>query len=846
MCSFLVTNSDIINLIYINYFLKFRGPDQTNKFLLNGYNFVHNLLHITGEVTLQPFVDDEVVCLYNGEIYNYKSFGDYKSDGLCLLDLYKKYGTNFIKHLDGEFAIVLFDFKKRIIIATSDVFATKPIWYSIQNGKICIASYESALARLDYIKRIKIPANTTYIFNLSDHELMETKSVYDFDLTQYKDHFNDWVIAFDKSIKKRAFNMIYPLFICLSSGYDSGCIAASLNKQKIPYTTYTILADETIDIIEQRLKINNKNHVPAEIIEMTQDQFDLEKNLLQKNCEEFIYKKTPSDESNMKMTDDQAATGLSYICSRARTKGIRIFLSGQGADEIYSDYGFNGKKFFDHSCFGGLFPNYLSDIIPDWYSFYNGTMSSYIGKEEHVAGSHGIEGRYPFLDKQLVQEFFWLKPELKNVLYKAPLHVYLKMTYYPFEVGKKIGFSAAKNLKQVKKNIETYADINKDQAYHEEGYCYVVNIPQYEHLSDNSEFRQRSTLKLFENDIELTQSHTLHKTIRDAGAGRYSHWKGQLYFSSSDKTNPLINGKTYHIKITHTITNNGKYLTPINNYMQFKKLYSNNESYFSDQDNGFGYRQIPDLTDDYYLNHSMVILTSYFSKKIDTHKNVKQNRDDFNYISPWYLSMKQLNLHGIIFYDDLSPEFIEKYQTKKIIFKKCVYGDYSLNDERFIIYYMYLLKNPYKKIFMTDICDVTIKKNPGPLINSLDKLYVGSDLVTTLIDSGWCQIKTDSLFSQLSRFYQNINDIKPSFLAGPCHNAGVIGGDHKIISFLLKNMISIFYLINNDQNNNMMVLNFVIYMTMLYDRSTHIMCGYPLTSKFGKFDTNSDAYIVHK
>ena len=48
----------------------------------------------------------------------------------------------------------------------------------------------------------------------------------------------------------------------------------------------------------------------------------------------------------------------------------KIILSGQGADEIFSDYGFRGKKFYKPSNFGGLFPDDLSEIFL-WNSFIN-------------------------------------------------------------------------------------------------------------------------------------------------------------------------------------------------------------------------------------------------------------------------------------------------------------------------------------------------------------------------------------------------------------------------------------------------------------------------------------------
>eukprot|EP00746_Dinoflagellata_sp_MGD_P120489 gnl/MRDRNA2_/MRDRNA2_55997_c0_seq2.p1 gnl/MRDRNA2_/MRDRNA2_55997_c0~~gnl/MRDRNA2_/MRDRNA2_55997_c0_seq2.p1 ORF type:complete len:289 (-),score=62.80 gnl/MRDRNA2_/MRDRNA2_55997_c0_seq2:5-871(-) len=61
-------------------------------------------------------------------------------------------------------------------------------------------------------------------------------------------------------------------------------------------------------------------------------------------------------------------------------------------------------------------------------------------KDEHVSGAFGIEGRYPFLDIDAVQEFLWLTPKVKNSLYKKPIHDYLQKANYPFTAGFKVGF----------------------------------------------------------------------------------------------------------------------------------------------------------------------------------------------------------------------------------------------------------------------------------------------------------------------------------------------------------------------------------------------------------------------
>ena len=133
MCSILLSNKkDKALLQNANTYIKLRGPDHTTFYEAEGLTFIHNLLSITGDFTTQPFIDTEsnIVCIYNGEIYNaLNSNHNYKSDGECIIPLYKKYGKNFVKKLDGEYAIILVDFKNQNIILVSDTFLTKPLWF---------------------------------------------------------------------------------------------------------------------------------------------------------------------------------------------------------------------------------------------------------------------------------------------------------------------------------------------------------------------------------------------------------------------------------------------------------------------------------------------------------------------------------------------------------------------------------------------------------------------------------------------------------------------------------------------------------------------------------------------
>lgn len=440
MCSFLFTDLDVNDFEYTNHYMRFRGPDATNSIQVNEYTIAHNILSITGEFTPQPFVDheDEIVCVYNGQIYNYSDFGEYKSDGECIIPTYKKFGERAFITLDGEFAVVLADFKNNLLHLVTDPFATKPLWYGIDGGKIAVASYESAVKSLG-IKATKLEANTILTLELDSKAHVNSIRTYDFVLHQFSESFDGWIKAFEESVRKRTRGIREKVFIGLSSGYDSGGIACELNKQNIPYKAYTVVGHEDQDVLRKRYEMFNSNSCGVHL----QDNRWAYKEYINKNVEEFKYRiySSSSDynEFNTRLQDDNGSCGLSMICDNARKEGHKIYLSGSGSDEIFSDYGFNGEKKFLHSNFGGLFPEDLETIFP-WASFYGSTMVSYLAKEEYVAGSYGIETRYPYLDKYVVQEFLSLTHTLKNSKYKSVLDEYLTRSNYPFEKNIKRGF----------------------------------------------------------------------------------------------------------------------------------------------------------------------------------------------------------------------------------------------------------------------------------------------------------------------------------------------------------------------------------------------------------------------
>ncbi|WP_421902060.1 class I SAM-dependent methyltransferase [Maridesulfovibrio sp.] len=83
----------------------------------------------------------------------------------------------------------------------------------------------------------------------------------------------------------------------------------------------------------------------------------------------------------------------------------------------------------------------------------------------------------------------------------------------------------------------------------ENGHCYIINLPELEDVAC-SVSNPESPYQLFEGDQGLQPVNALHELIRNVGNGAHSHWCGSLLFSSSDNSDPRMNGREYSLRNT--------------------------------------------------------------------------------------------------------------------------------------------------------------------------------------------------------------------------------------------------------------------------------------------------------
>ena len=128
-----------------------RGPDGEGYYTDNDVALGHRRLSIidieNGKQPMNSF-DNNLVVVFNGEIYNYQELkeelSDYafatKSDTEVLLAGYLKWGKDLPKHLRGMFAFAIFDKKKKELFLARDNFGIKPLYYAYMNNAFMFAS----------------------------------------------------------------------------------------------------------------------------------------------------------------------------------------------------------------------------------------------------------------------------------------------------------------------------------------------------------------------------------------------------------------------------------------------------------------------------------------------------------------------------------------------------------------------------------------------------------------------------------------------------------------------------------------------------------------------------------
>jgi asparagine synthase (glutamine-hydrolysing) len=382
--------------------MKHRGPDERDMHIdPSGSVLCHERLSIVDLKTgLQPIKGtNSAYVIHNGEIYNHQELRDTllknhtfhtTCDSEVIVHLFEEFGDDFCNYLDGDFAFVVVDGER--FIAGRDPVGVKPLYYGKDaNGCLYFASEMKALADQCIDFHAFPPGHfyssekglQKYYFPEWEHA---TKCTRPGDLEKIKE-------ALINATKKRLMSDV-PLGVLLSGGLDSSLIS-SITKRLVADTgqelhSFTVgLGPNAPDLKYARMVadfIGTKHH---------EVYFTVEQGI--SVIEKLIWHLESYD-----VTTVRASTPMYFLAEYIAKTGIKVVLSGEGADEDFGGYLY--------------FHNAPSDIDFQEETIRRVKLLSTADclRADKSTMAHGLEVRVPFLDKDLHDTVMSVAPEYKR------------------------------------------------------------------------------------------------------------------------------------------------------------------------------------------------------------------------------------------------------------------------------------------------------------------------------------------------------------------------------------------------------------------------------------------------
>ena len=364
--------------------IRHRGPDGSGIFAKDNIAIGNVLLKITGEKK-QP-ISNGGALTYNGEIYNFREIAqdlDLKtdSDSETLFELIKSRGIEAaVGELDGDYAFAYIENGK--ISLVRDPAGVKPLYYSTGNG-FAFASEKKALSAIgeSEIKTLKPGHMLTFCAgNIIEKKVSAFSSG---EILAEEIAAKDLLFeAMERSVKKRQF---MPCAIAFSGGLDSSLLAALCRDAKL----YSVGMAGSHDIGQtkkaaQLLGLSDNLHLH----ELTMDE-------LETAIPDVIQAIESSDPMKVSI-----ALPLYFASKDARLDGIRVMLSGQGADELFAGY----KRYESMNSLelGIALKKDLDNIA-----------ENNLERDDAVTMANSVELRVPYLDRNVIELALRIAPELK-------------------------------------------------------------------------------------------------------------------------------------------------------------------------------------------------------------------------------------------------------------------------------------------------------------------------------------------------------------------------------------------------------------------------------------------------
>lgn len=436
--------------------IKHRGPDDFKYFMNSEVTIGSVRLSITDiESGSQPFYDNtkQVICFYNGEIYNYKQLKNEligkgyhfntNCDGEIIPSLYIEYGEKFLEKLDGMFSICLFDKASETLLLAVDPYSIKPLYYYTDGEHFAFSSEIKAFSVLPFAQfninedfilkylfyKAIFPPNTVFknIFKLSPGTYLKFSkgsfNQYNYQTTKSKMTISSQEALeniLDKTLDKSIIEMIpheVSYGCLLSGGLDSSIIVSYLHKNiQSKFNIYSIGYTGQLEDDERKFANNL-----TQKLGLTLNEVILSPEEVPFLLDKVIY--------SLEEPIQDPITIPTYKVIEEASKTDRVLLTGDGSDELFGGYsrykslmqsGFNGY----YDSLGTMPKNQFMNLfkIDQWFNDEYSNLQSrgniglldimnleqltrlpayHLVRLDKLSMANSIEARVPFLRKEI-------------------------------------------------------------------------------------------------------------------------------------------------------------------------------------------------------------------------------------------------------------------------------------------------------------------------------------------------------------------------------------------------------------------------------------------------------------
>ncbi|WP_025666583.1 asparagine synthase B [Aquimarina megaterium] len=396
--------------------IRHRGPDWSGIYSSKNAILAHERLAIVDPVSgKQPLfsADNKLVLAANGEIYNHRELRkqfegtyDFQTESDCeiILALYEQKGVDFLDDLNGIFAFALYDVEKDTYFIARDHMGIIPLYMGWdQNGTFYVASELKALegvcAKIElfppghYLSSEEGEPKKWYVRDWSDYKAVQENQT---SIDELRD-------ALEAAVHRQLMSDV-PYGVLLSGGLDSSVTSAIAKK----YSEKRIESGDTKDAWWPKLhsfSVGLEGSPDLEAAQKVADhigtihheiKFTIREGL--DAIKDVIYNLETYD-----ITTIRASTPMYLMARVIKSMGVKMVLSGEGADEIFGGYLYfhkapNAKEFHEETV-RKLNKLHMYDCL----------------RANKSLAAWGIEGRVPFLDKEFIDVAMRINPKDKMI-----------------------------------------------------------------------------------------------------------------------------------------------------------------------------------------------------------------------------------------------------------------------------------------------------------------------------------------------------------------------------------------------------------------------------------------------